>query len=206
MPKSAQFSFTVPGTPEQVSKRIRGQTQYRILPAQGTLLTFSDRPLAGRVNEARFTLALNHRDWLTLLQAVAKGTLVEVPEGTRIEGSAGLPGWLTWQLRLSTLLAVGLGLFSAYAIATGVAGTMGPAMAAMSLSAVLLITVLAIGLNVRNADEQLPELVARLTAAAHGAPQPEPEPLELPLDVDEAAASEEARRRRAQQASRQKQG
>ncbi len=110
MPKTQTFSFTVPGTPEEVSQRLKEESRWRPFPFQGSILVPADKPLAGRVGKDSFALAVNKRDWLTLMQAVAKGDLKEVPGGTQVQGQAGLPLWVTWQLRIATIFAVMAGL------------------------------------------------------------------------------------------------
>lgn len=189
MPKTRDFSFVVPGRPEEVAQRLERQTRFRLFPHQGSFLVRSDRPLAGRVSASGFAVAVNRRDWLTLTQAVAKGELRAEGDSTRVEGSAGLPPALTWALRFATVLAVALGLVGVVAGATG--GPTEAVLASLLMSAAVFAGVLGIGLNVNNADEQVPELLSRLEATLR-----EPTPA-----IDEA--HERARRA---QAARQREG
>jgi hypothetical protein len=187
MPKSQSFSYTVPGTPEEVAQRLKSQTRFRPIPAQGSILVPADRPLAGWVVRQNFAVAVNERDWFTLMQAVAKGRLSAVPGGTRIEGRAGMPAWVTWQLRLATILAVLAGLVGAGA---AVMDAPGPAMAVYAplfLSVILIAAVLGIGWNVKNADDQVPELMSRLEAATLGEVEPALDAETEKVEIDERA-------------------
>ncbi len=202
MPKKQTFSFVVPGSPEDVALRLKQRTRWRLFPFQGSVITPTDRPLAGRVGKDRFAVAVNKRDWWTLMQAVASGELEATAGGTRVTGEAGMPTWVTWQLRLATIAALIAGAGGVGAIATGASGFEGPAMMAVFMSVVLIATVFGIGLNVKNADEQVPELVAQLEDAALGDVEPE---MDLAIDT-EAVEQARARQQAAQAASRQQEG
>lgn len=199
MPRTTKFSFIVPGAPEEVAQRLTAARRFRLMPFQGTVLIPKDRPLAGRVGEDRFALALNKRDWLTLMQAVAKGALQETPEGTRVEGEAGMPSWVTWGLRGVSVLSFISLVVGAYLLVTA-AGGEGVGAAVLASGAMMLALVLGIGLNVRNADDQIPELISSLERAAWPArAATQEEAVSAPQAVDE-------RRLRARAAARQKQG
>lgn len=195
MPKTQQFSFTVPGTPEQVAERLKSDTRFRLTPFQGSILVPTDKPLAGRVGKDSFAVAVNKRDWWTLMQAVARGELQEGPGGTRVQGQAGLPVWVTWQLRIATVLALLAGVGGVVGVMVGSQGLGGAPLAALFLCVILFATVLGIGLNVRNADEQVPELMARLEAAALGT-----------VAAAEPVVEQDAETAKAAAASRQAQG
>ncbi len=198
MPKTQQFSFTVPGSPEQVAERLKSQTRFHPLPVQGTVLVPADRPLAGRVSKRGFTVAVNKRDWLTLMQAVAKGEISEVPGGTQVQGQARLPVWVTLQLRIATIIGILAGLVGVVGVVAGAPGMASASMAALFLCVVLMATVLGIGLNVRNADEQIPELMARLEAAAIGPVADEQAVEDEQTEQDQAKARAAARQAQGQ--------
>lgn len=203
MPKTLSFSYTVPGTPEEVAQRLKSQTRFRPIPAQGTILVPADRPLAGRVGKERFAVAVNKRDWLTLMQAVASGQLSAAPGGTLVEGRAGMPAWVTWSLRLATILAAMAGLGGVGGLLLDVPGPQGAVFGALFLSVVLIAAVMGIGLNVKNADDQVPELLARLETATIGEVEPA---LEAETEQIDAGEDQRAKARAAAAAQGQHQG
>ena len=140
----------------------------------------------------RFALAVNKRDWWTLTQAVAKGDLTATPDGTRVSGQAGLPPWMTWMLRFASIFAVlaGAGGAAAVAMDTGAGGAM--VWAPLMLCFVLVTAVMGIGLNVKNANDQVPELMSRLEDVARGRVQAATDDL-----ADAETISDADRKRRA---------
>jgi hypothetical protein len=171
MPKTETFELIVPGTPEEVAARLRGKTRWRPFPYQGSPLGGRKKPLGGRVGKEGFRVALDPRDLFQLMQAVAHGKLEPHGEGsTRVAGTASLPIWMTWYLRIVYLAiaVVGVGI--------GTTGTIaGWPLSQILISSLPLLVVglvlgaFSIGLHVSHADKQVPALVDTLSATLLGA-------------------------------------
>lgn len=183
MPKQRPFSFVVPGTPDEVSQRLKDQTRFQLVPGQGSVLANSKKPLAGHVRGDGFRLALNKRDWLTLLQAVAVGELSEDSGGTRVEGTAGLPAWMTWYLRFAFVAGLGVMGFGGWAAMTSAEGGIA-AFIPLFFGLVIVAMTGGIGLNVANADKQVDALEGAVRSAA-GAPSLDPTPQAASESVDQ---------------------
>lgn len=194
MPKQRTFSFVVPSAPDAVSARLKEQTRFQLVPGQGSILANNDQPLAGHVRGEGFRVALNRRDWWTLLQAVAVGRLTAEAGGTRIEGTAGLPTWMTWYLRFAFVAGLGVTGVGGWLAATGAEGGL-PAFLPLLFGLVIVAMTAGIGLNVSNADAQVADLEAALREAA-GAPSLDPEPQAEREDAAHRARAAAARRQR----------
>lgn len=198
MPRRAETRLTVAASPEEVAARLKGQTRFRLMPAEARFIARHDRPLAGRVRVDGFRVALNRRDPLTRLQAVAVGRVTPQDGGSRIDIVAGLPPGLTWVLRLSFLLgiaATGTGVWAGL----GQGDLAGAAVTILAMGVFLLAATLGLGLNVANADAQVPELLAQVEAALKTAPPPQPEAQPEPQE-------DASQRKAAAAAARQRQG
>ena len=155
--------------------RLKAQTRFSLAPYQGSVITFGRAPLKGRVGRRGFTVSLNQRDWLTLLQPTARGRIVQDERGTRVEVTAGIPPLLLWYLRFAVVFAVPF-------IVLGVGGAL--AAAGLSWAAVagfstfllfmLGMLVFGVGVNMNNVEGQLDALAAQVEAALVGDPPPQP--------------------------------
>jgi len=188
MPKSQTFQMVVPGSPEEVARRLKQQTRWRLFPYQASVFGGGTRPLGGRVRRKWFAVSLDERDAMGRMTAVARGTLVQAGPGrTRIEGVAGMPRWVAWDLRLGTaLLALAIA-----AVPLLVLGTAGSAQAVLwgvlIFLASAVIGVGIIGMNVNHADERVRPVVETLERVLlTGAPSPEPTRDSAPTDTKAA--------------------
>jgi len=197
MPVQSDFSFEVPGDPEEVAARIKSRTRWRPVPDQGSVLGGGENPLGGHVSSKGFRVALDKRDWLTLYQAVAQAKLTQTATGTRVEGRAGLNRWLTWTLRFAFI--GGVGAMSTGAIAALMEASQGMIWTPLLVGALILLLVFATGMNVRNADEQIPKLLDEVREAAGGVRLTQAETQAVAQDDSEA----EAKRQAAQQARKE---
>jgi len=170
MPKTEHFELIVPGTPEEIATRLRKKTRWRPFPYQGSPLGGGKKPLGGRVGKQGFRVALDPRDLFQLMQAVAVGKLE--PHGadaTKVSGTASLPTWMTWYLRMAYLAIAVVG------VAIGGVGTIaGWPVSQILLSSLPFLLVglvlggFSIGLHVSHADKQVPALVDSLSATLLG--------------------------------------
>jgi len=199
MPVQSDFSFEVPGDPEEVAARIKSRTRWRPIPDQGSFLGGGEKPLGGVVNRKGFRIALDKRDWFNLYQAVARGTLTQTATGTRVEGQAGLHPWITWILRFAFVGGGGLTIFGAISALTDAAGAPGLVWAPLLIGATILFLGMVTGMNVRNADEQVPRLLDEVREAAGGLRVAQAETQPVGQDDREA----EAKLRAAQQARKE---
>ena len=187
MPKQREVDVVVGGNPAEVAERLRRRTRWRLIPGQGQFLGSFEQPLAGRVGADRFRVATNRRDWLTLTQAVAVGTLAPAAGGTRVRAVVGLPSGLTWLLRGTTVLSIAAVAGGLFAAVTGGAGATELAAALGVFGVAVGAATAGVGLNVHNADAQVEPLADALVAACSGSVEP--------ASVLANAAAVESRRR-----------
>ena len=181
MPKHATIEAQVGGTPSDVADRLRKATRFTLAPYQGSPFRFGGKPLKGTVSDRRFSVALNERDWWTLLQPVARARLVPTDGGTRVEGEVGIPPWLLWVLRLTVVSAIPLTVIGAFA-----AGA--PLLTALLVTLVMAGVVGGVGWNMNNANQQVEPLRdAVLTQLAGTSPS-----VEAPAKEPTAAGSRAA--------------
>lgn len=172
MPKKRSLSLRVPGSPDAVSRALKEQTRFQLVPSQGTVFADGKKPLAGHVGKRGFKVALNQRDWFTLTQAVAQARLTAEGDNTRVDGIIGLPAWVVWALRMGFVLGV-LGVGAGAALLVTETGGM-PPFFPLLIGVVMTTLTLGLGWNVAHADSQIDELDGQLRAAlgqASAAPQ-----------------------------------
>lgn len=159
MAKNTTFTSFVPLPPEEVSQRLKSQTRFAWTPYRGGVLSPGQHPLRGRVSPKRFTVALNRRDPLALLQPTARGRMTAVPGGTEVEVVVGLPAVLLWYMRI--VVAVFMpGLLFTVGVALLVAGApQGSVLAVFGLLAFVVVGgIFGIGSSMNNVDGQVDAL------------------------------------------------
>ena len=159
MPAERTFSFVVPASLEETEAALKAATRFRIFPSIAAPLASQQAVLGGRAGQ-RFRVSLSQPDLMRRLQPLAIGTLTATPQGTRVEGTAGLPPWLTWYLRVAFIL---IGLVAAALVANGaLSGAPLASYLPLALGVLLvggLLGAVSIGEHIRHADQQVDALV-----------------------------------------------
>jgi len=193
MPRKVELDLLVPGDPEEVADRIKGQTRWSPQPFRGGPFTLGDKPMKGRVSGESSNVGLNKRDWWSLYQPTVNATLEPAATGTRIRGTVGMPDWLVWLLRAVVVLGIP-GAVGVAALALLPAGQ--TAILALFVAAAVVMSVLGIGAHVHHADEQVDDLAARLMdASGASAPITASEPSAELTEATREAEPAGARRR-----------
>lgn len=170
MARTIKFERSVTDA-EAAMARLKAQTRFSMMPYQGSIFTLGSAPLKGRVGRGGFTVALNKRDWLTLLQPTARGRVVRDARGTRVEVTTGISPILLWYLRLAIVFAV-----PAFVLAFGTVLLLaGAPLFAIAVVCALVLTMLVgvvvgVGINMNNVDGQVDTLAAMVEDALKGAP------------------------------------
>jgi len=174
MARTVRFERRLPA-PEAATAQLKQQTRFSLTPFQGSFITLGGAPLKGRVSARGFTVGLNERDWLTLLQPTARGTIRTGDGGAVVDVTVSLPPLMLWYLRIVVgllipllLVAGGTAVFVGSMPLSAAAGVFG--VAALMLAMI----VVGVGINMNNVDKQVDALAAQVEAVL-GAPPPQPE-------------------------------
>lgn len=169
MPKSRQIDWTVPGSPEEVARRLKLHTRWRPFVMQSSMFGGGKRPLGGRVSARRFVVTSDERSPMQWMAAVARCDLEATPGGaTRVRGEVGMPGAVVWYLRAAAILmALLVGAIPFLIASEGASGNV-VAWSLLNMLLVLGLSVFAIGAHVNHADSQIPRVVEALQGALRG--------------------------------------
>jgi len=164
MPKTLEIEQFSDLSPDELEAALKDDTRFSLFPYQGSPLVGNVR-LKGRVKKDKVKVGLTKRDWWTFLQPIFQGRIEPVASGgSKLVGTAGMPMWIVWYMRIASAVFVPLAILAAAWPLLSEAGTQGMVMAAVFTLVAVLGTVLGVGLNVSHAEKQLPELEATLAS------------------------------------------
>ncbi len=195
MPKTRRITLTLPGaTAAEVAERLRAKTKTALFPTfSNPLRGRGPEPLAGRVSEDGFRVALNEAGYKRV-EPVARATIEQTEGGVTVTGEVGIAPFMVWLLRLNYLFAVAVCL----GVGAQLIGDGEPAWFAALFAFMVVASTVAVGWNVSRAEGRLPELAQLVEGALIEASAAAPE-----AQVDTEAAEELESKRRAAAAQRQ---
>lgn len=159
MPRHIAIDQRTSVSPEVITERLKKETRWSLIAFQGSPLTLGSKPLKGVIKKDAFTIGLNHRDLLQMLQPTARMKLEKQADGsTRVHGEVGIPAAMIWFLRGIT------GLVAPAAVVAAMVGAFSSSwMLALGVGALMAVgLIIGTGISINNAEGQLETLARKV--------------------------------------------